>query len=213
MTAEPSPSLMTDEHRVLVLDASAAINILGSGRPLDLLRALDRQILIEETALREVKRDPVTGQPADGVIQSLTSMGALQVTTMSGPTFNDFLGMVGAHPPDDLGDGEAATIAYAIEIGAVAVIDDKKAIRIASQKNPLVPVLQSFDLFVSELLRHQLGEVAVSDLLYSALKHARMRVPKSHHAWTIELLGEDRAINCPSLISVEKAVTLAKTAT
>jgi len=46
-----SPSRLNNDHDVLVIDASVAINLLGTGRPLDLLRMLNRKVLVDEIAL------------------------------------------------------------------------------------------------------------------------------------------------------------------
>ena len=48
-----NPSRLNSEHDLLVIDASVAINLLGTGRSSDLLRMLNRRVLIDELADRK----------------------------------------------------------------------------------------------------------------------------------------------------------------
>ena len=46
-----NPSRLSDDQEVLVIDASVAINLLGTGRPAEVFRMLNRKVLIDERAL------------------------------------------------------------------------------------------------------------------------------------------------------------------
>ena len=71
----PSPSRLIDAHRVLVVDTSVVINLLGTARPADILRSLNSEVIVEEVARREVRRDPATGQPARETVDALVAAG------------------------------------------------------------------------------------------------------------------------------------------
>jgi predicted nucleic acid-binding protein len=129
-----TPSRLTERHRTLVLDASVVINLLGSGRPADVLRLLGRQTVVEERALAEVRRDPSNGRPAQEALNALQMAGLIRCERLSRQGYPSFLALTGAAPPDDLDDGEAATIAHADDIAATPVLDDKKAARICADR-------------------------------------------------------------------------------
>ena len=193
-----NPSRLSDSHTVLVLDASVAINLLGTGRPRDILAALRQKVIIENTTMREVRRDPYSNQPASGIMTDLIVDNTLEAAELSGTALDEFVGLVSAASPDDLGDGEAAAIALAEDIAADFVTDDRKATRIALSRRPDRPPLTSFDLLTCPMIETQFGASAI-DVLYNALTCARMRISPELRAWTVERLGEDRARNCPGL--------------
>lgn len=102
-------------------------------------------------------------------------------------------------PPDDLDDGEAATLAQAAFGNYVAVIDERKAVRVSGIQFPELELLNSLDLLTSQELLEQNGRDAIVDFVHLALRNARMRVPPSERPWIVNLLGDDRARECPSL--------------
>ena len=142
-----NPSRLSSRTPTLVLDASVLINLLGTGQPEIVLRTLKREVIVEEITLAEVCLDPITGRSADQLLTSLRSDNLLGVAQMSDAAYEYFLALTGATPPDDLDDGEAATIAHAIDIGAAAVIDERKAVRVAAMFRRELPILASMDLF------------------------------------------------------------------
>lgn len=158
----------------------------------EVLSALARPIFIEDTVCGEFKRHPRDGSSSKGVIKTLAISGKLTVVKMSNVEFETFLRLVGCQPPDDLGDGEAATLACADGKGG-AVIDDKKAMRIAARDFAGMPIYCSLDLFCSEAVNQCLGRSAVSDAVYEAMKLARMRVPHHWRDWIRDLVGGERA--------------------
>src|ERR1035438_9110961 len=72
-----NPSRLNSDHHVLVIDASVAINLLGTGRPADLLRMLNRRVLIDELALKEVTSDPFSKLPGREAIEALIRSGLI----------------------------------------------------------------------------------------------------------------------------------------
>ena len=55
------------------------------------------------------------------------------------------------------------------------------------------------DLFAHDQVQEVLGPEDLSDAVYNALRHGRMRVMDHFLAWTVELTGPARATKCPSL--------------
>jgi len=193
------PSRLDDADVILVLDASVVINFLGTGNAAPLIRALGRKCMVERIAWREITRDPLTGKTATEPLNKLVSAGLLERQEMDPNATEVFLDLALAQPPDGLGDGEAATLALAAANGASAVIDDKKALRIAAARLPSLRVLSTLDLLSCASVTSAVRRSTLADAVFSALTHARMRVPMEFRKWVVGLIGEDRARKCPSL--------------
>lgn len=193
-----SPSRLADGVCSLVLDASSGLNLLGTGRAPEVLRAFPHEVIMTKVAAGEVGRDPLEGTPGDVVLGRLQTAGLLRIDVLSDTAYLHYLELVGAPSPDGLDDGEAATVAYAAEVGAVPVLDERKGTRIAI---PLCasPPICTLDLLSHPRLRTELGDAGVADAVHSALLHARMRVPQEFRAWVVDLLGADRLRECSSV--------------
>jgi predicted nucleic acid-binding protein len=98
-----------------------------------------------------------------------------------------------------LDDGEAATIAFGLERGAVVIVDERKATRLCGERFPELVVGSSLDILAHDAVSAALGKKVLSDAVFNALHSARMRVPPSALAWVIELVGQERASLCESL--------------
>jgi predicted nucleic acid-binding protein len=194
-----SPSGLSSGHEVLVVDASVMINLLGTGKPADLLRILSRKILMDEFALKEVTSDPFSKTSGQKAMQTLLESALIDQVRLSNSAFGIFLNLTAATPPDDLGDGEAATIAQALDVGAIPVIDERKATRIVLSMEPKRPVLNTIDIFGCSEVANALPERELGDLIYYALLHARMRVPVTCRDWVSAMIGPERVRDCPSL--------------
>jgi predicted nucleic acid-binding protein len=198
-----SPSRLSDDQEVLVVDASVAINLLGTGRPAEVFRILKRKVLMDERALEEVTIDPFSKRPGRESMEVLMGLGLISPIRLSALAFEMFLDLTGATPPDDLGDGEAATIAQAFDIGAVPVIDERKATRISLSLRPKHPILHTIDILACSEVAEGFSRQELGDLIYAALRHARMRVPVSCRDWVCDAIGTERVKDCPSLGSVK----------
>jgi hypothetical protein len=194
-----TPSRLSEAHRTLVLDASVVINLLGSAQPERLLRALARPVLVVDVARNEVKRDPSNNRAAAPILDALESTGLITYVTLSDPAYGTFLDLVGAPAPDDMGDGEAATIAHAEEIKGTILLDERKAQRIAVARPASRPVLNTLDLLSSCAIAEGLSGVELAELVFASLRNARMRVPAAFRPWAMALIGPQRAAQCPTL--------------
>jgi hypothetical protein len=98
-----------------------------------------------------------------------------------------------------LDDGEAATIAYAVSNGCTAILDERKAVRICSERFPKLPIACTVDIMIHPTVERRLGATGLADALFRALQDARMRVPPGHLELVVAMIGQDRARICPSL--------------
>jgi predicted nucleic acid-binding protein len=194
-----SLSRLDEADVILVLDASVVINLLGTGTADKIVRALGRRCVVERNAWREVTRDPLTGRSAAEPLGLLADVGLLERQQMQGAATTVFLDLSLAQPPEGLGDGEAATLAHAVKGGATAVIDEKKALRIGAAKFPELRLLATLDLLSVGSVAEALGRATLADAVFSALIHARMRVPSEFRKWVVDLIGRERALRSPSL--------------
>jgi hypothetical protein len=193
------PSALEDSLEALVLDASVLINLLGSRMARQILAALGVPSVVEETTLLEVLVDPQDGSSATPAIDDLILSGSLLCERMDDDGLTSFISLVGAEPPDDLGDGEAATLAHALRRSATAVIDERKATRIARTQFPNLNVCSSLDIFACSRVVEALGADALSDALFGAVKFARMRVSVEYDDWVRGIPGPQRIAECRSL--------------
>jgi predicted nucleic acid-binding protein len=194
-----SPSRLAEHHRTLVIDASVAINLLGSGDPVMLLRPLQRRVVIEETARDEVMRNPMNGQLARPALDQLVEGRLLQYERLGERGYSQFLDLTGADPPNDLGDGEAATIAHAEDISGVILLDERKAARIAAMRSSATEILSTLDIISTPCVAGSIGRDRLADLTIAMLRNARMRVAPQFRVWVIELIGEERVASCQSM--------------
>ena len=185
----------------LVLDASCAINLLGTGAAESVLAAVPAAVLIEKHPFREVRRHPIEGRDHTSELDSLQRKGLLEVVSLSEAGNRIFRDSGAASLDLELDDGEAATIAYVVSEGEsnVPVIDERKATRLFKERWPGRPIIDTVTLFHTLLQCQQHSSRATRDAVYSALLHARMQVAPSMRPWVVDLIGRQRASKCISL--------------
>jgi predicted nucleic acid-binding protein len=98
-----------------------------------------------------------------------------------------------------LDDGEAGTIAYAIEHSAVALIDERKAARICAERYPALRIACTVDVLTHPDIALHLGQDKLAEAVYAALRVGRMRVLPHHLDLVLALIGPEGAAACPSL--------------
>jgi len=77
-----TPSRLDSCHKMLILDASVLINILGTGLSEIVLKGLDRKVMVDEVALREVTIDPFSRKDPAEVLFGLRKNGLIEVINM-----------------------------------------------------------------------------------------------------------------------------------
>jgi len=193
------PSRLEAYNDILVLDASVVINLSASDIMADILKAIDCQILIPENVLSESLRNPATNAPIKAELENLNHQGLLDFCTLDSVSVNDFLELTGAAAPNDLHDGEAATIAIALGLKGRPVIDDRKAIRRCSELYPSLEVAHTIDFFCHSLVGQVLSLERLRQGLNRAFAHARMWLPNEYGNFVLKTIGNDNFYECRSI--------------
>jgi predicted nucleic acid-binding protein len=183
----------------LVADASVWINLLASGRAVDVLRVLPKPTIIPSIALGELERGRDKGRSAHAGVTSLIEAGYITVIDLPEEAEGVYLSLVAGRASETLDDGEAATLALSVHLGATALIDERKAICIAASRFPVLTVATTTDLLFSAQVRTVFDAGQLADALFASLMEARMRVPDHLLDEVCACLGSDRTRLCLSL--------------
>lgn len=183
----------------LVADASVWINLVASGRAVDILCALPKPTIIPSIALGELERGRDKGRSAYAGVTALIAAGHVTVIDLPEETEDVYLSLVAGRASQTLDDGEAATLALALHLGATALIDERKAICIAVARFPVLTIATTTDLFLSGQVRAVLDASQLADALFASLMEARMRVPDHLLEEVCGCLGPEKTQMCVSL--------------
>ncbi|MDA8031317.1 MAG: hypothetical protein MPK62_09375 [Alphaproteobacteria bacterium] len=118
---------------------------------------------------------------------------------MGSMALDHFEKLVAGSARGTLGDGEAATIAIALEIDGIPLLDDHKACGICDKRYPKLSYGCSIDIFAHAEVGRALGTSGLALAVFNALMKARMRVLPQHERWVVNLIGPERAAQCGSL--------------
>lgn len=158
---------------VLVADASAVINLNATGYSAEIIAALPEQIVIVDAVIDELEGGRNKGRRDADKLKQLVAQGLVAVKSLGPAGFAQFERLVVGSAPETLDDGEAATIAYAFEKNAVAVIDERKAIRLCGERFPQVGIRSTVDILARPEVERSLGRPSLADAVFSALQGAR----------------------------------------
>jgi len=186
-------------EQLLVADASVWINLVAGGRAVDVLCALASPTIIPNIALGELERGRDKGRCAYDGVAPLIAAGYVTVMDLPEEAEDVYLSLVAGRTAQTLDDGEAATLALALHLGATALIDERKAIGIAAARFSNLSVATTTDLLLSTHVRSRLSAEMLAATLFASLTQARMRVPDHLLDEVCECLGPDRARLCLSL--------------
>jgi predicted nucleic acid-binding protein len=183
----------------LVADASVWINLVASGRAVDILGALTEPTIISSIALDELERGREKGRSAHAGVKQMIGGGFVKVVDLPEVAEDLYLSLVAGRASQTLDDGEAATLALSVHLGATALIDERKAISIAATRFPALSVATTTDLLLSMQVRAALDATQISDAMFASLMEARMRVPDHLLHEVCSCLGPNRTQLCLSL--------------
>lgn len=184
--------------RMLVADASVLINLDASGFAETIITASCGVLHATRNAVDEVIEGERRGYGNAGAMHSLEKRGLLRVVDIGNKEEPVYRALVEGTAARTLDDGEAATLAFAVENRAVALIDEKKAQRICEEQYRGTPVVTTTDMMLHSRVTAALGDQHVT-ALHAALIHARMHVPPHLVETVVALLGNQRSLECPSL--------------
>lgn len=190
---------MPEPDLVVVADTSVIINLNATKRAAEVLSSLPFRVVVTEIVTGELTEDRRGGRRDAGLLAGLEKAGHVQVVSLDEVGLDIFSGLVIGPAGETLDDGEASTIAYAVEHGIVPVIDERKGLKICSARFPSLRPKSTVDLFADPGVMEALGRDSLSDAIFQTLRNARMRIPPEHVAWVIALIGADRAALCHSL--------------
>ena len=139
-------------------DTSTIINLNASGCAAAVLRALPNRVVVDGVrSWRNFGFDKRTGRDDAKLVRSLINADLAAVAAVADLQQDHFEGLVTGPAVETLGDGEAATIACALETNAVAIIDDRKAVTLCARKYPNLVVANTIDLFAHDAVVSALG--------------------------------------------------------
>ena len=188
-----------DSDLPMIADASVVINLNATGSSNQIIRAIPNFFVVTKDVLCELKDGSNSGHDDYKKLQGLIGLGSISLTSLGEQGEDIYLSLVEGSAGRTLGDGEASTIAHAIEVGGAAIIDDKKAERICQERFPQILVITTFDLLTHGAVKKALGKEQYKEAIYNALTGARMRIPIEKQKCVVELIGKDLAADCPSL--------------
>ena len=192
-------SCLTDSTLPVVADTSVVINLNATGYSAAILDALPNQFLVVEEVSFELEVDSRTGRNDAEALSALVAQGSVELVRLGDAGTQHFISLVSGPANQTLDDGEAATIAYALEHGATALIDERKAIRICAERFGELSTGCTVDIFTQDDVQRILTRDTLADAVFNALYQGRMRVPDHYVGWVVNLIGEERAAQCRSL--------------
>jgi len=194
-------SFPNDSDVELILDASVVINLNATGHASSILAAIPNPALVTENVLGELQRGAGNGHADEEKLQALIASGIVAPIPISSQASSTYQQLIEGPASETLDDGEAATIACALQANAVAVVDEKKGRSICGTRFPNLGIASTIELIIHPAISLSLGSDVQREAVFSALYHGRMRVPEEHLEAAIALIGNDQAKKCTSLPS------------
>ena len=183
----------------LVADASVLINLHASGADRILLAGVKHPLVVTQNAVDELERGRRRGySDAERLAESI-SAGLFRVKSASGHFQAIYESLIAGAATETLDDGEAATLALALELEGIALIDEQKALRIATERFPSLEIICTAELFLHPIAVELLGVEGQATAIHKSLRDARMRVPPNLIESVATLLGPERVVECRSI--------------
>lgn len=178
----------------LVLDASVLFNLLGTGRPKEVLQAIGVVCWVEARTAAEVRRMP--GQRVESApLQPLFDDGCLKLCRMSEQAYETYISLVSGPPTEALDDGESAAIAIAVDGFGSVVLDDKKARRVLSNRFADSARGSSLSMLLAAAMRANWSMQELRTVIAAARTVSRMAVVSEERALFVELFAESASGN------------------
>jgi predicted nucleic acid-binding protein len=190
---------MPDPGAVVVADTSVIINLNATERAEEILSSLPFRVVVTDIVAGELSEDRRSGRRDAALLAALVRAGRVRVVSLDESALEVFSELVIGPAGETLDDGEASTIAYAVQRGIAPVLDERKGLKICAARFPSLRPKSTVDLFADSAVVKALGRDLLGDAIFLALRNARMRVAANHVAWVVGMVGSDRAALCPSL--------------
>ena len=191
-------SCLDDLATPLVADASVVINLIASGFAATILDTLAVPLRVPSEVQAEIEGGRRRGRPDADKLAGLVDGGKVAIVGLGAVGIRCFTSLVVGPARDALDDGEAATIAYAMEHDATILIDEKKATRLCNERFSHLTVGGTVDLIGNPAIQAELGE-DLAEAIFNMLSVSRMRVAQHHLDWVVAQIGPQRAAQCAAL--------------
>lgn len=190
-----------DPVAALIADASVVIGLNASGQARRVIELVERRVIVPNNAAIELEIGARFGHDDGAQLDALVAAGLVERMPLEGMAGEAYTTLIDGTYGETLDDGEAATIALAVQHGAIAVLDERKARRMCGQHYPhVVQGCTAQWLLGAEAL----GRAAQVDAIIGALRNGRMRVPREYLHAVVALIGAEAAAECPSLPKVAR---------
>ena len=207
MTMTEAERFLSNCPSPLVADTSVVINLIATGVASSIIEALPHPLVVVDIVPAELETGRGRGRMDSARFGELVNTGIVKIVSLGDLGLQHFCKLVVGPAADTLDDGEAATIAYAIEQSGMAFIDERKALRICSERYRALKIGCTVDLLTDPDVRAHLSEEILADAAFNALRRGRMNVLPTHLTRIISLIGSERAALCHSLPkSIRKSV-------
>lgn len=193
------PSCLNDPTVSVVADTSVVINLNATGFAQAILHALPNPFFVVEEVAIELEGGRRNGRKATDGLNALIAAGQVELVRLGSDGMRHFGELVSGPAADTLDDGEAATIAYALEHSATALFDERKANKICAERFGQLDTGCTVDVLAHSEIEAALGRMDLAEGVFNALYFGRMRVPPGHVGWVANLVGQDRIKKCKSL--------------
>lgn len=193
------PSCLSDPTVPVVADTSVIINLNATGFAQTILDALPNPCIVVEEVAAELEDGRRSGRKTTDCLNVLIAAGQVEVAQLGNEGVQHFSGLVSGLAANTLDDGEAATVAYALEHSVSALIDERKAIKICAERFGALSTGYTVDLLAHRKVETALGRTGLAEGVFNALYYGRMRVPAEYVNWVVNLIGHDRIKECVSL--------------
>jgi len=194
-----SISCLVENGQPIALDSSVIVNLNATGFADRIVGALTSDVVIVSHVLRELERGEKNGYSDAADLRVLVADGSVLNLPLPSDANRTFLELVTGSAASTLGDGEAATIAYANASGAWAAIDERKARKICAARFSKLRILSTVDILGHPSVMESLTAKELSDAVFNALEVAHMQVQSHHFCWIAMQVGAERLSRCISL--------------
>lgn len=194
-------SCLRDPTVPVIADTSVVINLNATGCAETILDALPNRFFVVSQVLDELETDRQTGRNDAGAIAASIASGRIAVVHLGDAGRGSFLDLVSGSAARTLDDGEAATIASALEMEphGIPLIDERKANRVCAERFAGLVTGSTVDVLAHDSVQAALGQDRLAEVTFNALSAGRMRVLPHHVGWVVNLIGPQRAARCSSL--------------
>lgn len=193
------PGFSVDGSAIVVADTSALINLNATGCAPAILKALRCRVMVTEAVLTELDQARSRGHTDGDHTAKLISQGLVEVGRLGDVGQECLEELVVGRATETLDDGEASSIALAVELAGVALVDEKKARRICGERYPTLRLACSVDILCHPTVEAALGQEGVKRAVQRSLQVARMNVATDYLEWVVQLIGSDEIEDCKSL--------------